>query len=623
MNKFNSVILTIFLVLFFQCINANVYSENINIKSPNGLVVLNVNCTGKHLTYDVNFKGKTVIEQSSLGLKSISKEIGKNAILDKSETYKIDETYTGRGVHSVATNRCNGARIKINENNANWILDVRVFDDGVAFRYLFDAQKNDSIIADNSTFKFPTGSTVWSQNNIIAYEGKYRKQLLDTIKYGEIAGPPITIQLKDGNCFVTITEAGLVNFAGMSLISDGKRTYRANLTGKVSVNEQIQSPWRVIMLGSNLNSLVNNDMVPNLSPKPDVSLFPKGCDTEWIKPGRSVWSWLADKREVKLGNMKEFSKMASELGFEYNLVDEGWGNWKEDGKDQWDLLRELVDYSNPLGVKIWVWKAYPDRKGIAGIKDSLARREFFKKCKAVGVVGLKIDFFDSEKQEVIDFYQNALRDAAKSQLMLNFHGANKPSGESRTFPNEMTREGIRGLENQPPWAYQNTVLPFTRLLAGHADFTPVHFGKRIGETSWAHQMASAIVFTSPLLVYGADPKSMLENPFVNLIKSIPTTWDETIVLPQSAIGELALFARRKGNAWFIAALNGTTARQVKIKLSFLPNGKYKANTACDDKNNQQTARKEDLILSNNNYLTLNLNASGGFVAQLVKINLKE
>jgi alpha-glucosidase len=274
-------------------------------------------------------------------------------------------------------------------------------------------------------------------------------------------------------------------------------------------------------------------------------------------------------------------------------------------------------------VKIWVWKAYPDRKGIAGIKDSLARREFFKKCKAVGVVGLKIDFFDSEKQEVIDFYQNALRDAAKCQLMLNFHGANKPSGESRTFPNEMTREGIRGLENQPPWATFNTVLPFTRYLAGHADFTPVHFGKRIGETSWAHQMASAIVFTSPLLVYGADPKSMLENPFVDLIKSIPTTWDETIVLPQSVIGELALFARRKGNSWFIAALNGTTARQVKIKLSFLANGKYKANIVCDDKNNQHTARRENLILSNNNYLILNLNASGGFVAQLSKINSKD
>ncbi len=619
-NTFKLTFLILFISFIMNCQTIMAETGNIKIKSPNGLLVLNVNSIDGLLTYDVTFNDKTVIENSSLGLKTISKEIGKKVVLNKPETYKIDETYTWRGVHSLATNKCNGAKIKINENNSSWILDVRVFNDGVAFRYLLDVQKNDSIIADNSTFVIPTGSTIWSQNNIKYYEGKYKAQLIDTIKKGEIAGPPVTIQLKDNNGYVSITEAGLVNFAGMSLMSDGNRGYKANLAGKVSVNEKVQSPWRVIMVTSDLNALVNNDLVPNLSPKPNPTLFPKGFDTDWIKPGRCVWSWLADKREVKIENMKEFSKMASELGFEYNLVDEGWGNWKEEGKTQWDLLRELVDYSKPLGVKIWVWKAYPDRKGIAGIKDSLSRHEFFSKCKAAGVAGLKIDFFDSEKQEIIDFYQNALRDAAKYKLMIDFHGANKPTGEFRTFPNEMTREAIRGLENQPPWATFNTILPFTRYLAGHADFTPVHFGKRIGETSWAHQIASAIVFTSPLLVYGADPKSMLENPFVDIIKKIPSTWDETIVLPQSAIGELALFARRKGDTWFIAAMNGTTARQVKIKLSFLSKGKYKAIIAKDEKTDQHTAIKEELILSNNKYLTVNLNAAGGFVALLSKTN---
>jgi len=618
MKKSIKVLIAFFLLLSYQNINAKIYSKSVKIKSPNGLLVLNLNTMDGTLVYDVTFKNKIVIELSSLGFKTISKEIGKNVVLDKPETYNIDETYPWRGVHSLATNKCNGAKIKINENNSGWILDVRVFNDGVAFRYLLDVPKNDTIITDNTTFKIPTGSTVWSQNNIIAYEGKYKKQLIDSVKKGEIAGPPVTIQLKDNNGYVSITEAGLINFAGMSLMSNGNRGYKANLAGKVSVNEQVQSPWRVIMVTSDLNSLVNNDLVPDLSPKPDPTLFPKGLDTEWIKPGRCVWSWLADKREVKPENMKEFSKMASELGFEYNLVDEGWGNWKELGKDKWDLLRELVDYSKSLGVKIWVWKAYPDRNGIPGIKDSIQRIEFFRKCKDVGIVGMKIDFFDSEKQEIIDFYQNALRDAAKYQLMIDFHGANKPTGESRTFPNEMTREAIRGLENQPPWAFQNTVLPFTRFLVGHADFTPVHFGKRIGETSWAHQMATAIVFTSPLLVYGADPKSILKNPFVDLIKSIPTTWDETIVLPQSEIGELAVFARRKGHTWFIAVLNGTQVRQIKIKLSFLDKGKYKVFIANDENTDQHTAKKEELIVSRQNYLTINLNAAGGFVAKLSK-----
>ena len=619
MKRFNFVILLFLLFSSYHYLNARILSENIKIKSPNGKIVMSVNSLVGALTYQVTFRNKAVIEKSSLGFKTNFKEIGKNVQFLKIETYKVNETYPWRGVHSLATNFCNGAIISITENNTPWTFEIKVFNEGVAFRYLFPVQKNDSVIADNTSFKIPSGSKVWSQNNIKAYEGKYRTQLIDSIKNGEIAGPPVTIQLKDENCYLSITEAGLVNFAGMSLRSAGNRSYKAILDGKVTVDEHVQSPWRVIMVTSDLNSLVNNDIVPNLSPKPDPVLFPKGFDTEWIKPGRCVWSWLADKREVKLENMKQFSKLGSELGFEYNLVDEGWSNWKSEGKDQWDLLRELVDYSEPLGVKIWVWKAYPDRKGIEGIKDSIKCRDFFSQCKAVGVAGIKIDFFDSEKQDIIDFYQKALHEAAEYHLMLDFHGANKPTGESRTFPNEMTREAIRGLENQPPWAENNTILPFTRFLAGHADFTPVHFGKRIGETSWAHQIASAVVFTSPLLVYGADPNSMLKNPFADMIKSIPTTWDETIVLPQSSIGKLAVFARRKGDSWFIAVINGTSARQIKIKLSFLSNGEYIANIASDKKSEQQTAIPEKLLIKKNGFLTINLNTAGGFVAQLSKI----
>jgi alpha-glucosidase len=567
----------------------------------------------------VKSKGKTVIEQSSLGMQTVSNEIGRNVVFREAETYKIDETYPWRGGHSVATNRCNGAKIGIAEKNVKWTFEVRVFNDGVAFRYLFDVQANDTITADNTTFMIPSGSMTWSQNNIKYYEGTYKNQLIDEIKEGDVAGPPVTVQLKGINGYLSITEAGLINFAGISLKADGRRGYKANLAGKVVASKKVQSPWRVIMIAPDLNTLVNCDIVQNLSPAPDPVLFPKGFATEWIQPGRCVWSWLADKRDVKPENMKEFSKLASQLGFEYNLVDEGWSSWKEEGKDQWDLLRELVDYSKPLGVKIWVWKAYPDRKGIDGIRDSVKRREFFSKCKAAGVAGMKIDFFDSESLEVIDFYQNALRDAAKFQLMIDFHGANKPTGESRTYPNEMTREAVRGLENRPPWATHNTILPFTRYLAGHADFTPVHFGKRIGETSWAHQIATAIVFTSPLLVYGADPTSMLDNPSVELIKSIPSTWDETIVLPQSAIGELAVFARRKGNTWFIAAINGPTSKQVTINLSFLGKGDtYVANIIRDDKAGQQTAKQEQIKVIKNQSINIDLNAAGGFVAQLVK-----
>lgn len=617
MNKSIRKLLWLFLVLMCHNAQANAASPVV-VKSPDGAVVLQVYSVDGVLMYRVNFNDRPVLEPSVLGMRMGTGEIGRKVVLGKAETYRISETYPWRGVHSVATNRCNGARIAVTEPGSQWKLEARVFNDGVAFRYVFPLSKGDSVTADNSTFVFPPGSMVWSQNNIKYYEGGYKGQRIEDIKAGEVAGPPVTVQLKDGSGFLVVTEAGLADFSGISLKADGNRGYVANLAGNVVASGDVSSPWRVIMVASNLNTLVNCDMVQNLSPAPDLALFPKGFDTEWIKPGRCVWSWLADKRAITPENMKDFSKLASELGFEYNLVDEGWSNWKAEGKDQWDLLRELVDYSRPLGVKIWVWKAYPDRGGIEGIFDAAKRQEFFRKCQEVGVVGLKIDFFDSENQKIIDFYQNALRDAAKYHLMINFHGANKPTGESRTFPNEMTREAIRGMENRPPWALNNTIFPFTRYLAGHADFTPVHFGNRMGETSWAHHLASAVVFTSPLLVYGADPQSMLNNPFVELIKSIPSVWDETIVLPQSSIGELALYARRKGSTWFIAALNGPVARQINIDLSFLGKGTFEAALLMDEKAVQNSAREEHKELNSKQSLTIELNAAGGFLARISK-----
>lgn len=432
-------------------------------------------------------------------------------------------------------------------------------------------------------------------------------------------GPPVTVLLPGGKGYAAITEGGLTDFAGLSLMAKGDRVLAANLSGLTRKKGRIETPWRIVEIGADLNTLVNCDIIAAVSPGYDKKLFPKGFATDWVKPGRSVWSWLAAERAITLPNMKHFTDLAAELGFEYNLVDEGWGRWTDSatGRNNWDMMKELVDYSTPKGVKIWVWKAYPDRGGIPGLKEPEARRAFFKKAKELGIVGLKIDFFDSEAQEIIDFYQAALKDAAAYGLMIDFHGANKPTGESRTYPNEMTREAIRGLENRAPWAEGNTTLPFTRYLAGHADFTPIHFGNRLDEVSWTHQVATAVVFTSPFLCYGADPQSILDNPAKEFIKSIPSTWDETIVLPQSSIGETVLFARRKGSAWFIAALNGLKeAKTLTVDLSFLKSSTYSLYEMKDDGAKQADAEIKEGTITNKNVLSINVNPSGGYVGRL-------
>ncbi|MBC7912544.1 MAG: glycoside hydrolase family 97 catalytic domain-containing protein [Pyrinomonadaceae bacterium] len=590
------------------------------LTSPDGAITLSVLSPDGELKFAIKHKGITVIEPSRLGLVVNGKSFGTNASITGSEQYKLNETYPYRGVHSLATNKCNGARIGISSSTTPFTLEARVFNDGVAFRYVIKNATDAVIERDTTAFTFPSGSMVWSQSNIKYYEGTYSKRKIEQFKAGDPIGPPVIVELP-GGLFSAVTEGGLTDFSGMSLRANGANGFNARLAGPVKKKGIIETPWRIIEIGKDLNTLVNCDIIASVSPAYDKKLFPKGYDTDWVKPGRSVWSYLTDRRSITLKNMKVFSDLAAELGFEYNLVDEDWGYWKDGTRDHWDLMKELVDYSAKKGVKIWVWKAYPDRKGIEGLHDPAKRIAFFKKCKEIGIAGMKLDFFDSEDQNIIQFYQDALRDAAKYQLMINFHGANKPTGETRTWPNEMTREAVRGMENRVPWAPSNSILPFTRYLAGHADFTPVHFGKRIGEVTWSHHIATMIIYTSPFLCIGAEPKDILDNPAKDLIKSIPAVWDETIVLPPSKIGELAIYARRKGDTWFIAGVNGVHAeKSLKIDLSFLKKGNYSLTLMRDDKAKQPAAMLENLKVASGSTITIDLNPKGGFAGRFDKVN---
>lgn len=366
----------------------------------------------------------------------------------------------------------------------------------------------------------------------------------------------------------------------------------------------ITTPWRVIMMGRDLNTLVNCDIINNLSSPPDEKIFPQGLSTDWVKPGRAVWRYL-DGGENTFEGIKEFSRLAGQLGFEYNVVEGIWARWSE------AQIRDLIDYSNQQNVKLWFWKHSRT------LRTPQAREEFFSQLERLGVVGAKIDFFDHEAKEIIDLYQALLRSSAEHKITVEFHGANKPAGESRTWPNEMSREAIRGLEyrSMSLRSVHNTTLPFTRFLAGHADYTPVHFGDRRRETSWAHQIASAIVFTSPLMIYGAHPQHILDNPAAELIKAIPSVWDETIVLPQSEIGELAAFARRRGEVWFVGVMNGLAGKTINVPIHFLTPGKYKATFVRDQLDEPAAVKIENESVTRRDSLTIRMRAGGGFVGR--------
>jgi len=585
------------------------------ILSPDKRLALTVFFTGDQLQYKVMLRGKPVIEPSALGLQLGARVVGRGQAFGQVQRTSVAETYPWRGGHSQATNAYNQASLPVTPtaSAAAFRLEARVFNDGVAWRYVVPQAGQDSVRADNTEFAIPAGSSVWSQPDIVNYEGRYQPQAIEAVPVGQLAGPPLTVVLPGRQGYLAIMEGGLTDFAGMSLVASGPRVFKANLKGAVATGATIETPWRIVEVGADLNTLVNCDIVPNVSPKPDARLFPQGLATPWVQPGRSVWSWLSGNRAVTFENMKRFSQWAGQLGFEYNLVDEGWSRWNDGGKDPWTLLQELVAYSAAQHVKVWVWKAYSDHDGTPGLQQAAARQAFFRHCHDIGVAGVKIDFFNGESQEVIKFYQAALREAAELHLLLDFHGANKPTGESRTWPNELSREGVRGLESEKVWPAHDAALPFTRYLAGHGDYTPLTFGPLGQGTTLAHQVATMATFTSPFLCVAANPEDILKSPAREFITSIPTVWDETIVLPQSELGALSLLARRQGTTWYLMALNGEATRQLPVSLAFLGKGAYQALTLADSPDSPASGTSKRTTVTSKTSLTLSMQAGGGYV----------
>jgi alpha-glucosidase len=606
-------------------------SNNISVASPDGRIRFELlQREQAQLNYRVTFRKRAVIEDSLLGIDIGGVDLCRGVEIGKAERYRSNERYDCRGVHSVAVNRCNGVKLPLRHKKSgiNFSLDVRAFNDGVAFRFVAPGDEKPRIPDEITAFTLPAGSVVWYHDFEGHYEGMHARKEIADVKAGEWAAPPLTFILPEGAGYASITEAALMNYAGMGLQANGQGGFNLRLGDThpasypfrlryaadverlkqpAAIAGTITTPWRVVMIGADLNALVNCDIVSHVSPPPDDKLFPAGIKTDWLKPGRAVWKYL-DGGENTLEEVKNFSQLAGQLGFEYQVVEGFWRRWTE------EQMREAVDFSKQHKVGLLFWKHSRD------LRTPEARKEFFDLCQRIGVVGAKIDFFDHEAKETIDLYQTLLREAAERKLIVDFHGANKPAGEARTWPNEMTREGIYGLEHRrtPAWAPVNTALPFTRMLAGHADYTPVIFGERRKETSWAHQIASAAIFTSPLLIYGAHPKSLLANPAVDIIKSIPSVWDETIALPQSEIGELAAFARRSGSTWFLAIMNGATEQTVKIRLAFLGRGKYQATLARDWKDEAAAITIGNASVGRNDPLTIELRAGGGFIGRFTQ-----
>jgi alpha-glucosidase len=576
------------LLLSFQIAWA---TDTLLLQSPHKTLCTKIFTTAGKLMYQLQAGDQFVIQPSHMGIRVNNSNKGSDVqriVIARQQV--IHETRTTRLNVAAAVHHSVDYTITAQENNSHYTIQCRMFDNGMAFRYLIAGKGHQLVQEEMTSFAVPAASGVWyfERNNswkLQSYAGLWQYTPIDQLRtvsaQGPIQGKPLVLALP-GKQYAVITEAALYNYSGMRLKAIGNHTLQVNFTegdtGFV-VKGPLVTPWRTILYARNLNELVNNHVIEQLNPAPDPALF---ADTRYIKPGRSVWSWITrDEHYMEPAEETRFIDAAAQLGFEYTLIDEGWETkWPH----KWEQLQLLCTAAAKKGVRIWVWKNSKE------IRTAAQRDTFLDSVAMAGAAGIKTDFMNSEALPLITFEEDLLKAAAARKLMVNFHGCQAPTGESNTYPNEMTREGIRGMElnimKEPIPAWHNAALPFTRFICGHGDYTPGFFSNK-GRTTYTHQLALLYLFNSPFQCIAENPATLLTNniytPILRLLKTLPVTWDETIVLPGSEIGQLAAFARRKGRDWYVAVINGTdSARHFTLQPSFLPQkGRFKATLITD------------------------------------------
>ncbi|MES2439965.1 MAG: glycoside hydrolase family 97 catalytic domain-containing protein [Verrucomicrobiota bacterium] len=591
--------------------------------SPNGKIAASVGVSGGRLVLGVRRDNKPVLETSPLGVTVDGVDLGESVELGTSETYTTDSTYPNPLGPGSLRDQSKGVKLTVRPKGATspWILDVRAYDDGVAWRYLVPGQGSRKVGGESTSFVLPDGVTYWSNHNTNNYEANY----LSFAAKGDVATRPVTMPLTaelPGGGFACITEANTLGYSGMTLGPRGRiltGIFEDNTKGW-TIKGDIATPWRIVIAVDSLDALVNQSIVYNVSPPPDSKLFPEGKNTDWIKPGRSFWTWgFGQWDTAKWELIQGFVDDAASLNCQYYVIDDPWREkkmgWHRNGKDEWASLKEVCAYAAAKNVKIMVWEHWER------IRDLAAREEFFRNVSEAGAVGVKIDFMDSESQEMLEFFKSSLEIAARHKVMINFHGANKPAGEERTWPHWMTREAIFGMEQGGNVERQHlAALPFTRLVTGPADFTPTVFRSGpMGKTTAGSQLATSIAYTSPLHHWADSAKSYnAQAPEVlEFIRNKPAVWDETKVLSGSKIGETALMARRSGDTWYIAAINGTNEDMTReIKPDFLAAGKWAAVSFSDVSGEKTKLTVDKSSVTRDTAVSARMAPGGGFVMKI-------
>jgi alpha-glucosidase len=647
------------------CIIPGCTGRHHEVKSPDGNIRVVVENAG-HLTYRVQYSGEEIIGPSALGLQFRDHESLETGLTITGRQLKSHDSQWERvwGKDRVVRDHYNELELNLEDkqNGQKMDLIVRAYDDGVAIRYHLPEQENIAdfeLTSDGTEFVFRDNHRVWAAHygSFISHqESEFNEMRLDDPRMKEITGMPLLIEAGE-NRWVAITEANLTDWAGMYVRVKADRQYALETvlspypgdTGLlVRSRTPRNSPWRLVMIGESPGDFIESDIIANLNEPNALE------DVSWIHPGKSAWDWWWCNRygpdvDFKLGSntetMKYFIDLAAEMGWQYQLVDWYWygpphlegGHEPDPSRDITTMnpeidIPELVRYGAEKGVRILLWLNWyhADRQ----------MDQAFPLYEKWGVAGVKVDFMQRDDQSMVNFYHRLVKKAADHHLVVDFHGAYKPTGVSRTYPNLLTREGVLGNE-YTKWSDRITpehkvTIPFTRGMLGEMDFTPGAF-VTVSQDQFkmeteadcpmamgtrCNQLAMMVVYESALQVLCDAPYNYRNSPAgTDFLRIVPTTWDETRVI-NAAVGDYITTARRSGDDWFIGSMTDSNARQLAVPLDFLEDGTYIATLWQDAGNsdlNPANLDKLEMEVDRSAVLEANLAPGGGQVVYLHRV----
>jgi alpha-glucosidase len=615
-----------------------------SLKSPDGSYEFSFfqkenSMNEKQMYYTLFYKGKAVVLESELGVFIENKTFesalavpndtchvwGENLKFKSDQRNTVDNNWnTIYGENKVINNNYNEMILSFSKGDDKKIvtegydkskgyfmnLIVRAYNEGVAIRYHFPEPSNGlflHIVGEQTQFTMPEGTLAyyepWAQ-------GPY--SLLPLKNWEGQSERPLTMKLSNG-LFVTLTEAQLTDYARMkfSLNQTKPNTLQATIYSSVDVIPAYNTPWRVIMVADKAIDLITNkSIILNLNPETELK------DVSWIKPGKVM-------RVAKLtqADAKKCVDFAAQRGLQYIHLDASWyGPEMKMSSDATTVsvtkdfnIPELTEYAASKGIGLWL---YVNQRALIQQLDELL--PLYKKW---GIKGIKFGFVQVGNQRWTTWLHEAVKKCANYGIMVDIHDEYRPTGFSRTYPNLMTQEGIRGNEEMPD-ANHNTILPFTRFLAGPADYTIAYYSKAI-KNSHAHQLALSVVYYSPIqFMYWYDqPSAYQGEPEIEFFDKVHAVWDETKVI-NGQIGEYITIARKSGRDWFVGSITNNEARILDLDLDFLdPNKKFRARLYQDDEkvNTKTKVSIKDLVVKKGSKIKLNLKASGGVAIWISEI----